>query len=912
MKLSTRMMLAMVSLVLLTASAIGWLNFRNIESLVLPRALSGMQARANLLALELEASARSARADVLGFRSAVAAEGMMRASAAGGTDPVDGTTFAQWRDRLATRFVAELGAKPNYAEFRIIGAAHDGREILRVDRLGPNGAIRVVANDELRAKGERDYFRRAVGLPPGGVDISPVELKQDNGRIVLPQMPVVRVSAPIHDGEGKAFGAVIIDVDLSAVFDRVRSQSGDGVVYLVNEAGDYLIHPDRHREFGFEFARPYRLRDDFPALAGALGVDLDEARLVRDQAGDEFGVAPASVRLAQGPVVTLLLVWPHELVFAPAIAVRNSSLLAAAVAVLLAFALALLLARSLTRPLERMTLAVEAFGRGEAMAAPTSAHGEIGLLARAFTRMAADVETKTAELRRYAETLDRIMTSMTDAVLVTDKDGKVLLANAAFRVIFGAIEDVATRNWNTRRFHSDEVTPLENKDALIVRALRGEKFDGFELAMQRDGENTFTHLVASGGPIQDGQGHQIGAVMVYRNVTEARQIERQLRQSQKLDAIGQLTGGVAHDFNNILTVITGTIDILSDGLTDRPPLSAIVKMIDEAATRGAELTQHLLAVARRQPLEPRPVDPNALVLEAARLLRPTLGEHIEIESMLEDKVWPAVADLTRLNTTLLNLAVNARDAMPNGGKLTFETANVVLDEAYTQGHPDVKPGPYVMIAVSDTGHGIPPALIDKVFEPFFTTKETGKGTGLGLSMVYGFVKQSGGHIKVYSEVGHGTAIKLYLPRASQNAEAPAQVVTHAGDLPGGSETVLVVEDDALVRDYVVAQLNSLGYATLAAANAAAALALVDSGAHFDLLFTDVIMPGGMNGRELADEVVRRRPGMKVLYTSGYTENAIVHHGRLDPGVALLNKPYRKKDLAEKLRQVLDTPLAPAA
>jgi len=572
MKLSTRMMLAMVSLVLMTASTIGWLNFRNIESLVLPRALSGMQVRANLLALELEASARSARADVLGFRSAVAVEGMIRASAAGGTDPVDGTTFAQWRDRLATRFVAELAAKPNYAEFLIIGAAESGRELLRVDRRGPDGGIRIATQGELEMEGGRAFFQRAIALTPGGADISGVELNQDNGRIVLPQMPVVRASAPIHDGEGKPFGVVVINVDLRAIFERIRSQAGDGMVYLVNEAGDYLLHPDRSREFGFEFAKPYRLRDDFPALAPVLSIDLDDARLVRDRSGEEFGVAAAAVRLAQGPAVTLLLASPYQVVFAPAIAVRNSSLLAAGVAVLLAFALAMLLARSLTRPLETMTLAVEAFGRGEAMAVPTTAHGEIGVLARAFTRMAGDVETKTAELRRYAETLDRIMTSMTDAVLVTDKDGKVLLANAAFHAIFGAIEDVATRNWNTRRFHSDEITPLENKDALIVRALRGEKFDGFELAMQREGENTFIHLVASGGPIHDAQGRQIGAVMVYRNVTEARQIERQLRQSQKLDAIGKLTGGVAHDFNNILTVITGTIDILSDGLRCRARL----------------------------------------------------------------------------------------------------------------------------------------------------------------------------------------------------------------------------------------------------------------------------------------------------------------------------------------------------
>jgi CheY-like chemotaxis protein len=272
--------------------------------------------------------------------------------------------------------------------------------------------------------------------------------------------------------------------------------------------------------------------------------------------------------------------------------------------------------------------------------------------------------------------------------------------------------------------------------------------------------------------------------------------------------------------------------------------------------------------------------------------------------MLEDNVSRAIADPAQLTTALINLAINARDAMPSGGKLTLETGNVVLDESYAETNADVRAGPYVMIAVSDTGSGIAAHLLEKVFEPFFTTKEVGKGTGLGLSMVYGFVKQSGGHIKVYSEEGHGTTIKIYLPRSEEAADAPAAPAPAAA-VPGGRETILVVEDDALVRDYVVTQLKSLGYTPLAAAHAAAALALVEAGAAFDLLFTDVIMPGGMNGRELADEVARRRPGTKVLFTSGYTENAIVHHGRLDPGVALLNKPYRKRDLAEKIRGVLD-------
>ncbi|MBR1142963.1 ATP-binding protein [Bradyrhizobium sp. AUGA SZCCT0431] len=379
--------------------------------------------------------------------------------------------------------------------------------------------------------------------------------------------------------------------------------------------------------------------------------------------------------------------------------------------------------------------------------------------------------------------------------------------------------------------------------------------------------------------------------------------EAQVRQAQKMEAIGQLTGGVAHDFNNILTVITGTIEILGEAVKDRPHLGQITDMISAAAARGADLTRHLLAFARRQPLQPRNTDVNVLVIDAVRLLRPTLSEQIEIESMLVHDSALALIDPSQLSTAILNLALNARDAMPNGGKLTLETKNVVLDENYASMNSEVNPGNYVMIAVSDTGEGIPGSLLDKVFEPFFTTKEVGKGSGLGLSMVYGFVKQSNGHIKIYSEEGHGTTVKLYLPQAAGVPDALAAVTGISGG-EHGDESILIVEDDALVREYVVAQISRFGYHTLAAGNAAEALAIIDRPERIDLLFTDVIIPGGLNGRQLAIEALKRRPGLKVLYTSGYTENAIVHHGRLDAGVLLLPKPYLSSDLARMIRTAL--------
>jgi CheY-like chemotaxis protein len=380
-----------------------------------------------------------------------------------------------------------------------------------------------------------------------------------------------------------------------------------------------------------------------------------------------------------------------------------------------------------------------------------------------------------------------------------------------------------------------------------------------------------------------------------------RDAERKLQQSQKLDAIGKLTGGVAHDFNNMLTVITGTTETLVAGLADRPNLKKTAELIDVAAERCIELIQHLLAFARRQPLHPRNVDVNGTVLDIAKLLRPTLGEQIEINSILEQEVATAHIDASQLANSLLNMAINARDAMPEGGKLLLETRNVVLDAAYAATNPGVLPGPYVMLAVSDTGTGMSKEVQDKMFEPFFTTKEVGKGTGLGMSMVYGFVKQSGGHIRIYSEQGHGTTIKLYLPPGRGQTGA---TVAAAAPLTGGSETILVVEDDKLVRNFVTAQLQSLGYKTIDAADGPTALASIADGATFDLLFTDVILPNGMTGKQLADDVAKRRPGMKVLYTSGYTDNAIVHQGRLDPGVMLLSKPYRKSQLAKMIRQAL--------
>ncbi|WFU76167.1 ATP-binding protein [Bradyrhizobium sp. CB2312] len=431
---------------------------------------------------------------------------------------------------------------------------------------------------------------------------------------------------------------------------------------------------------------------------------------------------------------------------------------------------------------------------------------------------------------------------------------------------------------------------------------RHEPFRKFEYR-GRDASGRLRHFSVNGQPVFGSDGRFMGYRGSATDLTAQHETEERLRQSQKMDAIGQLTGGVAHDFNNVLTVITGTIELIQEGLADRPQFAAIAQLIDDAATRGAEITSQLLTFARRQPLEPREIDVNALVLETAKLLKPILGEHVEIVTRLADDVWSAMADPSQLSSAIVNLAVNARDAMPGGGRLTLETENRELDGTEGAGEGDVVRGAFVMVAVSDTGHGIPADIRERVFEPFFTTKGAGRGTGLGLSMVYGFARQTGGTVAIESEEGRGTVMRLFLPRSKGEApDRTAPVLAPA--TARGQETILVVEDDPLVQGYVIAQLGSLGYRTLAAGDGAAALALVDQGAKFDLLFTDIIMPGGMNGHELAEAVRLRRPGVRVLYTSGYTDDTIVHEGHLDAGVALLSKPYRKSELSQKIREVL--------
>jgi len=534
-------------------------------------------------------------------------------------------------------------------------------------------------------------------------------------------------------------------------------------------------------------------------------------------------------------------------------------------------------------------------------------------LVPAIERELRDAEGRRAQARDRAEReaaerrFRQVLALAPDAIVATDAAFRVTIYNRTAEALFGYSEVEAVGQpldlllpSRYVELHRDRMSAFAAAPGAPRRM--NERFDVF--GRRKDGKE-FPAEAAIARFVEDGSETFMAVI---RDVSERKALEAQLRQSQRMEAVGQLTGGIAHDFNNLLTIVIGNLDLLLERLTRQgkdPEAAEMARLALDASLRGATLTRQLLAFSRRQPLEPKAFDMNALVGDTIGLLRRTLGQQLEIDTRFAGDLWPVLADPGQLESAFANLAINARDAMPQGGRLTIETANKQLDEDYAAQNVDVAAGDYVMLAVSDNGCGIAPEALEKVFDPFFTTKEPGQGTGLGLSMVYGFAKQSNGHVKIYSELGHGTTVRLYLPRAGADRQredvrpcAPSEPLT-------GDATVLVVEDSAEVRRVAVNHLLAFGYRVIEAGNGREALERLAEDDTIDLLFTDVVMPGGISGPELARQARGLRPGLKVLFTSGYAETAM--DGGLLAGLSgnLLSKPYRKEELARKLREVLE-------
>ena len=1023
-KLSTRLALAMVSLVVVTTGVLSFITYHSIVQAAVPRSLDRLATKALLCASKLESELNVARQDVMVIQGST---GVIQMGVARATNPFQPVSDMPLRESIAARLLAALTAKPGYSQLRIVGVADGGRELLRVDRRGPNGAPRIVPEAEFIQSGERDYFKRTIGQSKSDVFVSPVELQKE-GATEGPAVSLLHVGVPLLTPSGQPWGISVIDFDMGPKFDRIRVEGGrENQVFVTNATGDYLLHPDRSREFAFETGAPVRVQHDFPGFDEAIaGGTVNDSGIWQDRSGVRFGVGWARVPLAGGAGLTILVAATYSNLTVGMAAVNSSALIGGALAILLAVCLAIVIARSLSKPLVQITRAAEGLSRGELMAMPSHGGREISALSATFAEMATQIRAKQSLLENTIE-------SIGDSVLVADERGQIVVANAAAKRLLQIVPGAGMKR-NFSYFYPDGVTPMPASSLALARALGGESVDDQEFIVVSEAPCVPAYVVANARPLKDETGAICGALTVLRNITEhkrahqslvdseqmaqaiintaldafvqtdeagvildwsphaeamlgwtrsealgakaedlivpelqrdsnnqwvkqflhdvgigakgwrfeapllhrdgseiftemsltelrrgeghiinafirditqKRAAEEQLIQAQKMESVGQLTGGIAHDFNNMLTVITGTIEILAEAVRNQPHLARIVTLISEAADRGSELTANLLAFARKQPLQPVEIDVNALVSEVGRLLAPTLGRQIEIRTALDADVWPALVDPGQLSSALVNLAINARDAMPDGGTLTFATSNITLDGRDAAASDTDRVDDYVVVEVTDTGTGIPEAIRDKIFDPFFSTKETGQGTGLGLSMVFGFAKQSGGNIEVDSEEGRGTTFRIYLPKA----DFEASLLASADDLQstGGTETILCVEDDASVRAYVIAQLESLGYKAIAASNAAEALAIADGGAEFDLLFTDVVMPGRMNGKQLAERMRLRRPSLRVLFTSGYTDHTIIRDGRIMRDVFFLSKPYRRPQLARMVRRSLDAP-----
>ena len=730
------------------------------------------------------------------------------------------------------------------------------------------GTITYSTIAEIVGQSRRELFsfRQMASDASGGL-VADTPFTARGGRLLIPFGR--RLTTP----EGRFNGGVVATFEPERLRDFYRSVD-------VGSAGSvWVLHPAGHVLF----------RE--PSRADPMGQSAEKNPILQQQrAGDPVGFLHAPLEAGGQPYLSA-----YRTIASPPLVVAVSL---AEADVLAGWRRELLIAGGLVSIMGLLLLLSGQWINRE-IDARAKADARLLAQADALSTTVAERDAANAELRANQARFQAIMDHTPLTVGVRDLTGHHIFINRAFERFLDRPAASALGK-TLEELVSPEMCALLTADDADVTE-RKQPIQREIVWPRPDGDRT---LLAVKFPILDAAGAVVAIGRVGADVTEQKRAEAELAHSQKMDAVGQMTGGVAHDFNNLLTAILLNADVLVQHLPDGDPLRTVAEGTLKAAERGAALTSRLLAFSRRQMLEPQSTDVNKLVAGIEQLVRRTVGDHVEVSLLLGGDVWPAIVDRGQLETAIVNLAANARDAMPDGGRLTLETGNIELDDGYTALHPDVKPGEYVMVAVGDTGSGMSAEVAARAFEPFFTTKEVGRGTGLGLSMVYGFAKQSAGHVKIYSELGIGTVVRLYLPRSgAPQVEAAAPSGTAA--LPTGTETILFVEDDELVRTQTEKQLSGLGYRVIAAVNAADAIARVRDGLKPDLLFTDVVMPGGMNGRQLADQLTGEISGLKVLFTSGYTHGVMAGQSTSIPPGQLLNKPFRRRDLALKVREALD-------
>ncbi len=754
--------------------------------------------------------------------------------------------------------------------------------------------------------------------------------------------PFLPVALPFHDAEDRRAGVAVIGIDLDRLAQEFRNNPmpADADLLLADDAGRIVLRLPERGSRG-KIVEP----DLRAAFAGNSDGTLE--RTSPDNIDRIYGYRPAALS-PWGLSVAVGV--PKLTTFTEIVQGTRRDLLLEGLAALLTVAAALWGGWYFIRlPLQALIRTVARWERGEyeARAGLGNGRSEFGRLGQAFDRMAEAVQRRDAALqqaklgleehvaartRELSEGYEKLRAEIAEherteqALRESEEQFRLLVQGVTDYAIYRLDPQGFITNWNEgaqrikgytadevirqhfSRFYTEEDRAAGLPARVLETAAREGKYEAEAWRVRKDGSRFWASVVVDA--LRDEKGRLLGFAKVTRDITERREAEETLKlaqaalaQAQKMEAVGQLTGGIAHDFNNFLTTILGNAELVErrqTGAEEKRFLQGIIR----AAERATALTQRLLAFSRRQTLAPSVIDLNRLVTDLTDLLRRALGESIALEARLAEELWRCFVDPNQLESTLLNLVINARDAMPDGGKLVIETGNTYLDEYYAASHADVRPGHYVLLAVSDTGIGMTREILDRAFEPFFTTKQSGKGTGLGLSQVFGFIKQSGGHIKLYSEIGQGTTVKIYLPRyAAADGVAPVRR-RMPPNLGAKGETILVVEDDEDVREYCVQALLQLGYRVIDAGDALAALHILEREKEISLLFSDVGLPG-MNGRKLADEARRRFPDLLILFSTGYGGPALIHHAILERGTELLAKPFTIESLARKLRQMLD-------
>ena len=728
--------------------------------------------------------------------------------------------------------------------------------------LDADGLVVLSTNPSVTGTSRRDRYlhRRLKDGGSSDLVIGPAAPAEHISGVRIP------VGRPLHDAEGRFVGflaGIFQPERLRGVYEAIDLGS-HGIIQLLHREGNLLFSQPHPSRFSGESAGNRTILD-----ASRNGTDRGFFRAPLEAGGDSYLTAWRN--LSRASLVVTVSVAERDALSAWHAEVIAFSGSAAGMAIMLVLAGMWITASS-----------------------------------RAHVLTAADRDRVGAALGRSQAQFHAIIDHSPSGIVLKDGEGRYLLANRKIQEWFALPAEEILGRTDSELFGSDPEAEGAEQDHEV--ATTGEVFAHERDVKFRDGVSR--RIVTTKFPVRFAESATVCVGDIMTDVTNSHEAEEKLRQAQKMEAIGQLTGGVAHDFNNLLTAVIGNLDLIQERLDGDPVTRRHLETAIRAAMRGSDLTHRLLAFARRQPMAPVNTDVNRLITECKVLLQRTLGAEIDIEIFPSEDAWPVLVDGNQLENVLLNLAINARDAMPGGGKLTIETANVNLDDDYAARNPDVAPGPHAMISLSDSGTGIAPEVLERVFEPFFTTKPQGQGTGLGLSMAYGFAKQSGGHIRIYSEVGQGTTVKLYLPRTmAAGLGSPEPQLAPTGAPPRGSETILVVEDDPDVAEFTTAALESLGYRVLQVSDGPSALRSLQKISHLDLLLTDVVLPSGMNGREVAGKVREVFPHTKVLFISGYAESIVVHQGRLETGVNFLPKPFAKDALARKVRASLDAPVA---